>query len=177
MSKVGRGLVVVVLSTLAWLTLACTPSLSQEEQVKRVVAEVPWILEVMQSCEAYKKTKADAARTDIARETLNLIHRAKVDKATGKVAKLVAVGGSPGGAADPELSLQIDLGAKVVFSSQSGKRPIKKGGALYDVAGTLREGQCVTFAATDIEPIASYQVGQLCEYRYYAKLASLTPCP
>jgi len=155
------------------LTSACTPAKSEEEEIKEVVAAIPWMLEVYQSCVAYKATKAEAKRGDLASATYNMIRRSNVKGARAIVDKVLPVGDA---ASPNEYMLQLIVGGKVKFTSQSGKRPVKKGTPSFATATKLEPGACVTFSASDIEPMSTFQRAKVCEHRYYAQLADIAPC-
>jgi hypothetical protein len=75
-----------------------------------------------------------------------------------------------------QYSLQVNVGGKVLFASQSGKRPIKRSGKAFKQVSTLKEGQCVVFSARDLEPLATFEGGKVCNFRYYAKFTNVSPC-
>lgn len=163
----------LVVGSVAAALLACSRAKSEADEIKEVVAVIPWMLNVYQGCVDYKATQRDAKKGDISNRTYGLIRRSSVKDARAIVEKVLPVGD----AENPnEYMVQLTIGGKVRFTSQSGKRPVKKGTPIFEQAAKLVEGQCVIFSATDIEPMTTFQRGKVCEHRYYAQLADLKSC-
>lgn len=163
-------LIAIVLST---LVAACKPEKTQEQELKEIVKQIPWMLELLEKCEMYKGSEDETVHAELARESVNLIHKSGVDNVEGKVGDTMP----PTAERPDEYYLQIKVGTYAQFTSQAEKRPIKKGGPLFDLVSQLREDDCVIFSGTDLEPIAGFQQGKSCDPRYYTKFTKLERCP
>src|SRR5690606_24290556 len=116
-----------------------------------MVTAVPWMLEVMELCQGYDGTTSDAEKGDVSRTGLNLIRTSEATGVRGEVSRISAVGNAK---PPTEYSLQIKVGDKLEFASQSKERPIQQGGPAFEQASQLKAGDCVTFSAKDLTPIA-----------------------
>lgn len=149
--------------------VACSRGPSADEQLRQVAAAAPWVTEMLQHCEAYKTTQADAARNDLAGAGARLLRGATVKSMQGRVERVMPSG-------PDEYSLQIEVAGQLRFASQPGKRAITRGDGIYEEVATLHEGDCVQFSAEDLEPIATFQMAKLCDLRYYGRFGQLTRC-
>jgi hypothetical protein len=165
-----RALIAVGLVALA---TACKPTKTKEEDLKEVVSQVPWLLELLEKCETYKGTKDETLHAELARQSVNLIRKSAVEDVEGRVGDTFP----PTAERPDEYYIQIKVGAQVQFTSQAGKRPIEKGGPFFDLVSQLEEGDCVIFSGTDLEPIAGFQQGKACDPRYYTRFTKLQRCP
>lgn len=155
------------------IATSCTESKSEEEKLTELVSSLPWMLEVMELCQGYDGIASDTEKKDVSSTALNLIRSSGVNNVRGTVARVLPVGNTkpPG-----EYSVQIKVGDKVEFASQSQKRPVKQGTPVFEAVSKLGAGDCVTFTAEDLDPIAEHQRGKVCEHRYYAQITQLGPC-
>jgi len=143
---------------------------SEEEVLRDLVTQAPWLMQLLQHCEAYKQSSADAARNDLANDAMRLLRTAEVREMRGEVEKLLPDG-------PDSYALQVVVRDRLRFASQAQKHPIVRGDGLFETVAQLREGDCVVFSATKIEPVATFQQAKICDTRYYADFAGVHACP
>lgn len=167
--KLSRTLIALVVFA---GSIACTENLTREQQWKQVIDAIPWMMQVLEYCDAFEATKSDADRADIVGLTYGVVKNVSVTAVRGSIETLL-----PKNVEQPDsFSLQVLVGERVRFASQSGKRVIDKGSPVYAQVAALEEGQCVIFSADSLEPIGPFQRDRVCTPRYYARFSDVRPC-
>jgi hypothetical protein len=146
---------------------------STEEEWGEVIAALPWMMDVLNYCENYKAVKAQADKNDLTTMAASHVKNSEAKGVRGEIEKLLL----PTGERPDELSLQILVGNRVRFATQSHERPIKKGDKVFEQVSAMKSGQCVIVSAHDFLPIATFQQGKVCDPRYYARFSDIQPCP
>ena len=168
-SGIGKAVGIVVVGSL----IGCSKGSSREEEWAEVAKMIPWTMPMLTTCAAYENAQSDLDKNDLAKAAQNTFRTATVTSVKGMV-ETVAPGGA--GMTD-EYVLQISVGREFRFSSQSGKRPIKRGDAIYDRVAKLAKGQCVLFSAVRLEPLSPFVRGKVCDPVFIARFTALEPCP
>lgn len=151
---------------------SCTPAKSPEEEWGKAVESMPWLLKVLEACEAYKGSKSDADKRDIYVATQNMIRTVEVKDARGVVERIMPPAGEGG-----SYSLQLQVANQVRFATNAKEQKITRGTPLFDQIAGLKQDQCVIFSATKVQPMAAAELGNLCSPRYLASFTSIAPCP
>ena len=147
---------------------------STEEEWGEVIAALPWMMDVLNYCENYKAVKGrQADKNDLTTMAASHVKNSEAKAVRGVIEKLLLpTPENPG-----ELSVQILIGNRVRFASQSGERPVKNGDAVFEQLSGMKTGQCVIVSANDFVPIATFQQGKVCDPRYYARFTEIQSCP
>lgn len=164
-----RSLMLVVLLAAA---VGCEKK-SMQEEWEGVIAVLPWMMDVLNYCENYKGTKAQADKNDLTTMCASHVKNSEAKGVRGEIEKLLL----PTEEKPDQISLQILIGNRVRFATQATERPIKKGDKTFEQVSTMKQGDCVIVTANDFVPIATFQQGQVCDPRYYARFSDIQPCP
>ncbi|MEE8410511.1 MAG: hypothetical protein V3T05_12970 [Myxococcota bacterium] len=165
--------------TIRWMSLlaiaaaGCTKSTSAEDDWTYILSVAPWIRTMVDHCDAYKSTKNRAEKIDLFNQAINSLTTVTVKNTQGEVVELMPIG-SPD---DPDqYALIVKVRDRVNFMSQSKERSIPRGGDIYLAASKLKADQCVIFSGEKIAAAGSYELGKLCDTRYYMNFTALAPC-
>jgi hypothetical protein len=164
-----RTLMLVILLA---ATAGCTKKSLQEEW-EDVIAVLPWMMDVLNYCENYKSVKAQADKNDLTTMCASHVKNSEAKAVQGEIEKLLL----PTEEKPDEIALQILIGNRVRFATQSKERPLKKGDKVFEQVSGMKQGDCVVVSANDFVPIATFQQGQVCDPRYYARFSDIQACP
>lgn len=156
------------------VTTACNKSTSAEDDWTYIMSVAPWIRTLVEHCDAYKATKKHSEKTDLFNQAINTLTTVSVKDVKGEIENVMPIG-SPD---DPDqYALLVTVRDRVTFISQTKERSIPRSSDVYLAAAKVKSGQCVIFSGEKIASAGSYELGKLCDTRYFMKFTALAPCP
>ncbi|EYF05991.1 hypothetical protein [Chondromyces apiculatus] len=134
-------------------------------------SELPWLATVKENCAEYRDAPNDIKRSAIFNAHKSFVRAMKLTDVRGT---LTTISTNQGGS---DLTLKIEVGDDVEFTTEALFAPVKKGSQVYRAAAEMREGQCVVFSADKLEPSSMMEMSKVCDTEYFANFTSLKPCP